>query len=211
MDFSDDEQLALSIVYGPPSRLLLLPVGAGQTTELPNPQKLTIAAAAFLPGSRRVVFLGGQGREAMRGYVQEIATGTTTAFTEPSVYTSSYTALPVSADGSRVAMLGADGHAYSFPLNGGPPQPLRGVVDGERMIRWSDDGAAIYVSNLIGIPQRIFRIDLATGRRTLHKQLNPSQTAGVRRTELSITPDGRTVLFSFSRLLASLYVVEGIT
>jgi hypothetical protein len=127
------------------------------------------------------------------------------------VSTSSYTALPISPDGSQVSMLAADGHAYSFPVNGGQRQPLRGIVEGERMIRWSDDGRAIYVSNLIGIPQRIFRVDLATGRRTLHKQLNPSQTAGVRRTELSITPDGRTVLFSFSRLLASLYVVEGIT
>ena len=38
----------------------------------------------------------------------------------------------------------------------------------------------------------------------------PSQPAGVRRTELSITPDGRTILFSYSRLLANLYVVDGL-
>ena len=191
VDFSADEQLVLSIVYGPPSRLLLLPVGAGQTTELPNPQKLTISAAAFLPNSRRVVFLGGQGREAMRGYVQEIDSGTTTAFTEPSVYTSSYTALPVSPDGSQVSMLGPDGHAYSFPVKGGPPQPMRGVVDGERMIRWSDDGRSIYVSNLIGIPQRIALTAPAADSQAVDALAN----AGVRRTELSITPDGRTCCF----------------
>src|SRR6185436_4941150 len=104
------------------------------------------------PGGRRVVFVGGQGRAALRGYVQDIDSGTTTAFTEAGVNVSSYTALPVSPDGSQVSMLAADGHAYLFPVNGGPRQPLRGVVDGERMIRWSDDGAAIYVSNLIGIP-----------------------------------------------------------
>jgi Tol biopolymer transport system component len=211
VDFSADEKWALSIVYGPPSRLLLLPVGAGQVAELPNPQKLTISAASFLPGSRRVVFLAGQGREALRGYVQEIESGKTTVFTEPGVYATSYTALPVSPDGSQVSMLASDGHAYSFPVDGGQRQPLRGILDGERLIRWSADGRAIYVSNLIGVPQRLFRVDLATGRRTLHKELNPSQTAGIRRTELVMTADGRTVLFSFSRLLASLYVVEGIS
>jgi hypothetical protein len=68
----------------------------------------------------------------------------------------------------------------------------------------------MFVSNIIGVPQRIVRVDLATGRRTPHKELNPSQTAGVRRTELSVTPDGHVVLFSYSRLLASLYVVDGL-
>ena len=53
-------------------------------------------------------------------------------------------------------------------------------------------------------------MDLATGRRTLHKELTPSQAAGVRRTELSMTPDGHAILFSYSRLLANLYVVNGL-
>ena len=66
------------------------------------------------------------------------------------------------------------------------------------------------MSNLIGIRQRIYRVDVATGQRTLQKELTPSQVAGVRRTELFITPDLRNVLFSYSRLLSSLYVVEGI-
>jgi hypothetical protein len=113
VDFSADEQLVLSIVYGPPSRLLL-PVGAGQTTELPNPQKLTISAAAFLPGSRRVVFLGGQGREAMRGYVRRSTAARPPRSPSPSVYTSSCTALPVSPDGLWVSMLGPDGTPIRF-------------------------------------------------------------------------------------------------
>jgi hypothetical protein len=83
------------------------------------------------------------------------------------------------------------------------------VNPGERIIEWSGNGE-LYVSNLIGIPQRITRVELAPGRRTLHKELMPSQAAGVRRTELSMTPDGHTILFSYSRLLANLYVVTGL-
>jgi hypothetical protein len=87
---------------------------------------------------------------------------------------------------------------------------VRGVEPGERAIQFFGDGQSVLVSNIIGVPQRIVRVDLATGRRTPHKELNPSQVAGIRRTELSITPDGRTVLFSYSRLLTSLYVVDGL-
>jgi hypothetical protein len=86
---------------------------------------------------------------------------------------------------------------------------MKGVNPGERVIGFSEN-TEVYVSNLIGIPQRITRVDLTTGRRTPHKELMPSQAAGVRRTELSMTPDGRTVLFSYSRLLADLYVVNGL-
>ena len=90
------------------------------------------------------------------------------------------------------------------------PTELPGIQPGERVIRWTEDGMGIFVSNLRGVPQRIARVDTATGRRTPVKELMPAQVSGVRRTEVSMTPDGRTVLFSYSRLLSSLYVVTGL-
>jgi len=208
VDISPDGLWALSIVYGPPSKLLLLPVGAGKTTELSNPRGMTVQAAAFLDG-RRVVLLAGLGQEPLRLYEQDIMSGEPRAFSEPGVSLLSFSGIPVSPDGSQVWMQGPDNLPYLYPVSGGPRQPIKGVNPGERIIRWSEKGE-LYVSNLIGIPQRITRVDLATGRRTPHKELMPSQSAGVRRTELSITPDGRTVLFSYSRLLADLYVVNGL-
>ena len=53
----------------------------------------------------------------------------------------------------------------------------------------------------LGFRSGIFRVELATGRRT-HKTVDAVANRGRPRTELSITPDGRNVLFSFSRLLA---------
>jgi hypothetical protein len=209
MGFSPDGQWALSIVYGPPSRLLLLPVGAGKTTELPNPRMLTIQAAAIMPDGRRVVLLAGLGAEPLRLYIQDIASGEARAFGEPGVSLMSFAGIPVSRDGSQVWMQGPDNMPYLYLVSGGPRAELKGLKPGERVIGWSENGE-LYVSNLIGIPQRITRVDIATGRRTPLKELMPSQAAGVRRTELSVTPDGRTVLFSYSRLLANLYVVNGL-
>jgi Tol biopolymer transport system component len=209
VDFSPDGQWALSIVYGPPSRLLLLPVGAGKTTELPNPRTMTIHAAAYMPDGRHVVLLGGVGGGPLQMYIQDITNGETLAFGEPGVSLMSFAGIPVSPDGSHVWMQGPDNMPYMYPVAGGPREPLKGVNPGERIIRWSE-GGELYVSNLIGVPQRITRVDLTTGRRTPHKELTPTQAAGVRRTELSMTPDGHAVLFSYSRLLANLYVVNGL-
>jgi len=210
VDFSSDGQWALSIIYGPPSRIVLLPVGAGTTVELPNPNKLTIQAAAFVPGRRQVVFVAGEGRDQNIGYVQDIDTGTTRPFTSKGITPASYNTVPISPDGARVWLEGPDGRSYLYPIAGGTPAPLPGVEPGERVIRWTADSTGIFVSNLRGVPQRIARVDVATGGRTPVKELSPSQTSGIRRTEISMTPDGRSVLFSYSRLLSSLYVVTGL-
>ena len=75
VDFSSDGQWALSLIYGPPSRTILLPVGAGKAVELPNPDKLTVQAASFVPGRRQIVFVGGEAGGQNSGYVQDIDTG----------------------------------------------------------------------------------------------------------------------------------------
>ena len=210
VDFSSDGQWALSIIYGPPSRILLLPVGAGTTVELPNPGRLTIQAASFVPGKRQVVFLAGQGRDQNSGYVQDIDSGAIRTFTGKGMTLASYTAMPISPDGTRVWMEGPDGRSYLYPVAGGDPVAMPGIQPGERVIRWSEDGGSIFVSNLRGVPQRIWRLNVASGQRTPVKELTPAQISGVRRTEISLTPDGRTALFSYSRLLSSLYVVSGL-
>jgi Tol biopolymer transport system component len=209
VDFSPDGQWALSIVYGPPSRLLLLPTGAGNVKELPNPTGLTVQAAAYMPDGRHVVFNGGVGGEPLRMYIQDVATGETRTFAEPGVSLMSFSNIAVSPDGSLVHMQGPDNLPYLYPVSGGARIALKGINPGERVIRWSDKGE-LFVSNLVGIPQHLTRVDLATGRRTPHRELMPSQSAGVRRTEISMTADGRQILFSYSRLLSSLYVVTGL-
>jgi hypothetical protein len=78
-------------------------------------------------------------------------------------------------------------------------------------VGWTSDARQLLVSAPgSSAPNRIFRIDLATGHRTLWKELYPSQRAGVRLSTVSVTPDGRTILHSYSRLLSNLYVVNGI-
>ena len=60
------------------------------------------------------------------------------------------------------------------------------------------------------VPHRVFRVDLSTGQRTLWKELHPPQVAGIRLSQVSVTPDGRSFLHMYSRLLSNLYVADGL-
>ena len=56
----------------------------------------------------------------------------------------------------------------------------------------------------------IDRMDLASGRREKLFEIRPREIAGLRLTLLALSPDGRYYVHSYSRLLSSLYVVEGL-
>jgi len=58
---------------------------------------------------------------------------------------------------------------------------------------------------------RVYRLDLKTGKRTLWKELMPSDPAGVENIgPIYMTPDARTCVFGYHRMLADLYLVEGL-
>jgi hypothetical protein len=118
--------------------------------------------------------------------------------------------LPVSPDGSRVAMVGRDGRAAIYRIAGGPPVEIPTVVRGEFPVSWTADGRALFVAGLSNVPHRVFKIDLSTGQRSPWKELHPSQVAGIRMSQVSVTPDGRSFLHMYSQLLSNLYVAEGV-
>ena len=207
--FSPDGRWALSIVPGPPSRVLLLPTGAGESREMPNPDGLTIPIGAFMPDGKRVVFVGSKGSGPLRGYIQTIEDGTRVPFTEPGINTF-FLLLPLSPDGSRVWLTSPDGRPMLYPTSGGAPEPIKGALPTEYPVGWSGDGRSVFMNTPSTVPMRIVRVDLATGTRSLWKELTPSQAAGLRLGQVVLTPDGRSIVYSYSALLSSLYVAKGI-
>ena len=158
--------------------MLLLPVGAGKTVELPNPNKLTDSSGGVRAGPPTGRVRGRQRRDQNIGYVQDIDTGTTRPFTSKGITPASYNTVPISPDGARVWLEGPDGRSYLYPLAGGTPAPLPGVEPGERVIRWTADSTGIFVSNLRGVPQRIARVDVRHG--TPHTRQGTVAVAGLR-------------------------------
>ncbi len=88
---------------------------------------------------------------------------------------------------------------------------IRGLNPGEQPITFSSDGQSLYIYQPGELPARVDRLDLHTGQRTLWKQLMPTDPAGVENIgPILMTPDANTCVFGYHRMLADLYLVEGL-
>ena len=86
-----------------------------------------------------------------------------------------------------------------------------GVEAGERAITWSADGGSVYVYRRREAPARVFKIDVATGKRELWKTIAPADPAGlIAIPRIVMTPEASAYAYSFERILNHLEVVEGL-
>ena len=78
---------------------------------------------------------------------------------------------PISPDGQWVFANGPDGALYLYPVESGQSKLLPGALPGDRPFQWTSDSRAVYVMERKGIAFSIFRVDVATGRRDLWKEI----------------------------------------
>ncbi len=189
--------------------LILLPIGPGTSRTLPlgsmNPQ-----GAKFFPDGQRILLSAHEPGHGSRLFVVDVASGTPRPITAEGVSPLLRGSSWVSPDARLVAGLDADRRITLYPVEGGEPRAVPGIEPGETLIRWTRDGRGLYVSHP-GVPARVEIVDVATGRRTPWRTLAPGDPAGVFRIGPTlISGDGRSYVYSYSRLTDDLYVVEGL-
>jgi len=165
-------------------------------------------AGGFLPDGQRFVFLERAGKTSLRVYVQDLAGGPPRAISPEGMV---WSRIAVSPDGRSVATLGPDNRLTIYPVDGGASRPLPGAEALERAIVWSADGGSVYVYRSMESPAKVFKIDVATGKRELWKTIAPVDRAGLIAIDnIVMTPDARASAFSFQRVLTNLEIVEGL-
>jgi Tol biopolymer transport system component len=206
-ELSPDGKWALALRPGSPTQLQLLPVGAGEV-KLLTQDEINHQWAVWCPDGSRVVFSGNLPGHGVRLYVQPITGGRPEPFTPEGVRITWH---PVSPDGRTVAALGPGERGFLYPLDGGEPRDIPGLVEGDRPLRWSGDGRALFLLRDGEVPASVFRLDLAAGNREKWMEFTPSDPAGVGVINpVFLTPDGRHYVYSFRRVLSDLYVAEGL-
>jgi len=202
---------AWSMTSTPDSRILsVTPTGMGPTRTIPNPDGVSYySIPAWLPDGRGFVATGRKGSEPVRGYVFDLATGKATPFGAAGLRWTSFTVPAVSPDGRYVVYQDADGTPRRWPIGGGEPLPIPGLLPEEMPVTFSEDGGAVFVAGR-ELPIPIVRIDLATGRRTPWMVLAPEDAAGIRYAIPTITPDGKHWALCTARMYTDLYVVDGL-
>ena len=60
------------------------------------------------------------------------------------------------------------------------------------------------------LPAKVFRFDIATGRKELWRTLMPADAAGIYSLDVLPRRGGDAYVYSFNRILSDLYLVEGV-
>jgi Tol biopolymer transport system component len=204
---SPDGKLTISIPITPPYRIVLLPTGAGQPRRLEG--SVEVHSARWFPDGKRILFEGHEAGRGARLFGQDLASGGPRAITPEGVRL--FSGRELSRDGRFVAAIGPDQKAYVYPVDGGEPKPIPGWGDNDELCGWTDDGRGIFAYSHGELPAKVFRLDLATGKRLPWKEVLPVDSAGVVTiVPLLFTPDGRSYVYSYPRILSQLYVGEGL-
>ena len=204
---SPDQKWAIVQTPSSPEQLGLLPTGAGQTQSLTN-DSINHQWARWFPDGKRFVFAGNEPERGVRLYVEDISGGKPKAISPEGVDAVSFA---ISPDGQLVAGIGPDQKGYLFPTAGGDPRIVNGMEPGDNPINWSQDGHSIFLYRTGEIPAKVYRLELATGKKTVWKQIAPLDPTGVSTIgPILITPDGKTYVYGFHRTLGDLYLVEGL-
>ena len=207
VSLSPDGKSVIAQTQDSPSQLRLLTTGAGEPKDLTK-DKINHAWAHWFPDGKRVLFSGNEPGKGVRLYVFDPASGKNQPITPEGV---SGTAFVISPDSQMVAGIGPDQKGYLFPVAAGEARVIPGLNPGEQPITFSADGSSLYIYQPGELPARVDRLDVRTGQRTLWKQLIPSDPAGVETIgPILMTPDAKTCVFGYHRMLADLYLVEGL-
>ena len=204
---SPDGKWVITVTQDSPRQLKLLTTGAGEPKDLTN-DNINHAFAHWFPDGKRILFSGNEPGKGERLYVYEMASGKSQPLTPEGV---NGTRFVISPDSQWVAGIGPDQKGYLYPVAGGEPRMINGLNPGEQPITFSSDDRSLYLYQPGELPARVDRLDVQTGKRTPWKQLMPSDPAGVENIgPILLTPDAKNCVYGYHRMLADLYLVEGL-
>jgi len=204
---SPDQKWAIVQTPSSPEQLRLLPTGAGETQSLTN-DAINHQWARWFPDGKRFVFSGNEPDQGVRLYTQDVSGGKPKPISPEGV---DAVAFAISPDGQSVVGIGPDQKGYLFPTTGGDPRLVNGMESGDIPINWSQDGRSIYLYRSGEVPAKVYRVELATGKKSVWKQIAPLDPTGVSTIgPILMTPDGKTYVYGFHRTLGDLYLVEGL-
>jgi eukaryotic-like serine/threonine-protein kinase len=201
---SPDGKWALAIVFTPP-QLVIYPTGPGETRRLPRGDLETYQSADWFPDGKSVLVCGNEAGKASRCYAQDVSGGPPRPVTPEGTTNGT-----VSPDGLQILYSKPGGTYFIQRAGGGSAQAVPGLTTDDEVIRWSADGQSVYVYRSANVPFRLERLDVASGRRGLIREVAPADRAGVLSgMGAALTDDTKSYAYSCQRMTSQLFVVEG--
>ena len=204
---SPDGKFAVSVRRAGDENLMLYPAGIGQ------PKQIALAGlkpiwACWFPDGRRILVSADSPKRPAGLFEIDVANGAVHPVSSPPLNPFHF---HVSPDGETVAGMSPDEKITLVSLRTGVSRAFPDDLLASDVLAWSADGRALYFSDRTPMPAGVYRLDIATGRRDLVREVVPQDRAGVQAiAPIYTTPDGRAIAFSFRRILDDLFLVDGL-
>jgi hypothetical protein len=202
--FSPDGAWVLSVLHGPPVRVVLLPTGPGAAREVPI-GGVQVTDGRFFDDGRRLILLGSEPGGGRRLYDADL-TGRLRPMSPENISILA-NMLPVARDG-RVAARGSGDVVRVYSVDGAA-RPVAGLAPGEMPIAWTDDDRALLVVSQDRAS--ITRVDPVSGTRRPGPVLRPPDpTSAAQWMSAYFSRDGRAYAANYPRAATRLFLVEGL-
>ena len=205
---SPDGKWVMAVDVQGTNQIVVIPTGTGESRRLPH-LPFYPHWGDWLPGGKELLVAGGEEGHSNRMYRVNVETGAAKPVSPEGVTPVLYAQI-LSPDGKSVLAFGPDGRPGVYSTENGAQKPIPGIEPGEQPIGWTADAGSIYAYRP-AVPARVFRIELASGKRTLWKELSPADPVGI----FFIRPphiayDGKSYAYNYGRILSDLYVADGL-
>ncbi len=200
----DGKWVAATINY---TQLVLLPTGAGTSRRIDSAGIQQYGhPVLWMPDGKQLVFPGRLASHGTQCFVQNINGGKPRAVTPEGV-----SACHPSPDGKWIAAMSiADKQGRLYPVDGGQPRAIAGLLPGD-YFAWTSDPRFIYVDHKGQLPLKIYRLNVVTGQKQFLKEMNPPDATGLCDLgQIIMSADGRSYIYGYTRLLSDLYLVKGV-
>ncbi len=186
-------------------QIVLLPAGAGEEKPL-RTAGIQPETAEWFPDGQHILFTGNEPAQPPRTYTYDLASDQVHPVTPPGVR-----ATAVSPDGRSVISV-RDGKASLLSLAGRPTILLGTIGSDTSVIRWSADGAHIFLERTDAEQRKaaILRMDARSGRLETVRDLKLPDRSAFFFEDARLSADGQSYAFSYQRDSSTLYLVNGL-
>jgi Tol biopolymer transport system component len=156
-------------------------------------------------GTRLLIPSGRADQRPSRVYVYDLPRNVMKAITPEGV-----TGAAVLSPDGRFVAVSHQSRVVIHSVDDEGQRDLPGPAEPGHVAAWSADGRSLFVVEQSGDLARVFRRDIATGRRELTRELRAQTPAGVTAFEVFVSRTGQAYAYGTNMRLANLYVVEGL-
>jgi serine/threonine protein kinase/Tol biopolymer transport system component len=205
--FSPDGTWVTGALLTRPPQVALNPTGAGESRRLPVGEITTLRIVSWFPDGKHLLLTGAAEGQPLRSYEMD----TEGAKPQP-VGPADFIGAIVAPNGKRIAGRNGAAEGVVFDRESQKLEVIPGVEPQEEFAEWTEDGRALITYSSTPSSAHIYRIDVATGQRTLLQTIDPAEKAGLMMSPIRIAYAVRSKTYAYSmiRILGNLYMVEGL-